>query len=238
MVEQKTSLPESATAPEERVAQPSKKKSATAQQTAEAKEKMELTRDKVTVFATLDEEVKKAIDAVATERGHILVRLEEKVIDDFLAAKNAPTPEQAEVDQVKRFVGDENNRSNAEDKAKALYSYLTKKPIEEFEGQRFTRKDIVKNTNLSNRAALALITTLEAFGYIRYTGGKMEEFAFEFRPAEIHRLVRRQVTAMMTEVAKDFARYRVLIEQDKTLNKKARDHEIAALRAEIRSLLA
>ena len=82
------------------------------------------------------------------------------------------------------------------------------------------------------------IATLEAFGYIRYTGGKMEEFVFEFRPAEIHRLVRRQVMVMMTEVAKDFARYRVLIEQDKTLNKKARDHEIAALRAEIRSLLA
>ena len=238
MVEQKTSLPASATAPEERVAQPSKKKSAAAQKIAEAKEKITLTRDKVTVFATLDEEVKKAIDAVATERGHILVRLEEKVIDDFIAAKNAPTPEQAEVDQVKQFVADENNRSNAEDKAKALYSYLTKKPIEEFEGQRFTRKDIVKHTNLSNSTALALLTTLETFGYIRYTGGKMEEFVFEFRPAEIHRLVRRQVTAMMTEVVKDFARYRVLIEQDKTLNKKARDREIAAPRAVMRSQLA
>ena len=237
MTEQKNNLPTDATAPEERVAQPSKRKSAAAQKTTEAKA-LQPTRETVTVFATLDDEMRKAIDEAAIKRGHLLVRLEEKVIDDFLAARGATSPEQSEVNQVKEFINDKNNRSNAEDKAKALYSFLTKRPIEEFEGQRFTRRDIVKYTNLSNSAALSLLATLEAFGYIHYTGGKMEEFVFEFRVDEIHRLVRRQVMVMMTEVAKDFARYRALIENDSSLNKKARDHEIATLRAEIRALLA
>lgn len=223
-------------APEERIATPKPKTPKDGQKQEKGAPK--LTRDKITVFATLDEEMKKAIDAAATANGQILVRLEEKVIDDFLAAKNAPTPEQTEVKSVADFINDDNNRAKAESDAKKLYSFLTKDPIEEYAGKRFNRKDIVKKTNLSNKGALAELTMLEAFGFIRYTGGKVEEFEFEFKADQIHRTVRRQVTVMMTEVAKDFARYRALIKNDSSLNKKARDHEIATLRAEIRNLLA
>lgn len=236
MTEQKTSLPAESIAPEERSALPKPKAPKSEQKQEKKAEK--LTRDKVTVFATVDEEMKKAIDAAATERGHILVRLDEKVIDDFLAARDAKSPEQTEVEQVKQFINDDNNRSNAEDKAKALYSFLSKKPIEEYKGQRFNRRDMTKHTNLSNSQAVALLTTLEAFGYVRYTGGKMEEFEFEFQPTEIHRLVRRQTLGMMTETAKDFARYKALLEQDSSLTKEQRKKEISELKAEFRRLLA
>ena len=83
-----------------------------------------------------------------------------------------------------------------------------------------------------------MLNMLEVFGYVRYTGGKMEEFQFEFRPEQIHAFVRRQVLAVLTEAAKDFVRYRTLIEQDSSLNKKQRDKEIAGLKAEFRKLLA
>lgn len=196
-----------------------------------------LNREKVTVFATLDADMLKAINEAGAAHGHMMVRLEERVIDDFIAAKTAPTPEQREVKDVETFIKDDNNRAKAESDAKKLYSFLTKDPIEQFAGKRFTRKDILKRTNLSNKGALAEIAMLAAFGFIRYTGGKMEEFEFEFRPEAIHATVRRQVLAMMTETAKDFVRYKALIEQDPNLNKKQRDHEIAALKAEFRKLL-
>lgn len=196
-----------------------------------------LNREKVTVFATLDADMLKAINEAGAAHGHMMVRLEERVIDDFIAAKTAPTPEQREVKDVETFIKDDNNRAKAESDAKKLYSFLTKDPIEQFAGKRFTRKDVVKRTNLSNSNALAELAMLAAFGFIRYTGGKMEEFEFEFRPEAIHATVRRQVLAMMTETAKDFVRYKALIEQDPNLNKKQRDHEIAALKAEFRKLL-
>ena len=196
-----------------------------------------LTREKVTIFATLDEDMLKAINEAGATYGNTMVRLEERVIDDFIAAKTAPSPEKQEVNEVERFIRDDNNRAKAESDAKKLYSLLTQDPIEKFAGKRFTRKDIVKRTTLSNSGALAELAMLAAFGFVRYTGGKMEEFEFEFRPEQIHATVRRQVIAMMTEVAKDYTRYKALIEQDKTLNKKQRDHEIAALKAEFRKLL-
>ena len=196
-----------------------------------------LNREKVTVFATLDADMLKAINEAGAAHGHMMVRLEERVIDDFIAAKTAPTPEQREVKDVETFIKDDNNRAKAESDAKKLYSFLTKDPIEQFAGKRFTRKDVVKRTNLSNSNALAELAMLAAFGFIRYTGGKMEEFEFEFRPEAIHATVRRQVLAMMTETAKDFVRYKALIEQDSNLNKKQRDREIAALKAEFRKLL-
>ena len=197
-----------------------------------------LTREKVTIFATLDEDMLKAINEAGATYGNTMVRLEERVIDDFIAAKTAPSPEKQEVNEVERFIRDDNNRAKAESDAKKLYSLLTQDPIEKFAGKRFTRKDIVKRTTLSNSGAMAMLAMLSAFGYVRYTGGKTEEFEFEFRPEQIHATVRRQVLAMMTEVAKDYTRYKALIEQDKTLNKKQRDHEIAALKAEFRKLLA
>lgn len=196
-----------------------------------------LTREKVTIFATLDEDMLKAINEAGATYGNTMVRLEERVIDDFIAAKTAPSPEKQEVNEVERFIRDDNNRAKAESDAKKLYSLLTQDPIEKFAGKRFTRKDIVKRTTLSNSGALAELAMLAAFGFVRYTGGKMEEFEFEFRPEQIHATVRRQVLAMMTEVAKDYTRYKALIEQDKTLNKKQRDHEIAVLKAEFRKLL-
>lgn len=196
-----------------------------------------LTREKVTIFATLDEDMLKAINEAGATYGNTMVRLEERVIDDFIAAKTAPSPEKQEVNEVERFIRDDNNRAKAESDAKKLYSLLTQDPIEKFAGKRFTRKDIVKRTTLSHNGALAELAMLAAFGFVRYTGGKMEEFEFEFRPEQIHATVRRQVLAMMTEVAKDYTRYKALIEQDKTLNKKQRDHEIAVLKAEFRKLL-
>lgn len=222
--------------PEERIATPKPKAPKTEQK--QEKGTTKLTRDKVTVFATLDEEMKKAINAAANANGHILVRLEEKVIDDFLAAKNAPTPEQTEVKSVEDFINDDNNRAKAESDAKKLYSFLTKDPIEEYAGKRFNRKDILKKTNLSNKGALAELTMLEAFGFVRYTGGKLEEFEFEFKADQIHRTVRRQALAMMTEAAKDFVRYKALLEQDTSLTKEQRRAEVSSLKAEIRRLLA
>jgi len=223
-------------APEDRTAQP-KPKTESGSEAKTAAAPLELNREKITVFATLDADMLKAINEAGAAHGHMMVRLEERVIDDFIAAKTAPTPEQREVKDVETFIKDENNRAKAESDAKKLYSLLTDAPIEEFAGKRFTRKDIVKRTNLSNSNALAELAMLAAFGFIRYTGGKIEEFEFEFNTASIHATVRRQVLAMMTETAKDFVRYKALIEQDKTLNKKQRDHEIAALKAEFRKLL-
>lgn len=223
-------------APEERTATPKSK--APKKEQKQEQEATKLTRDKVTVFATLDEEMKRAIDAAATANGHTLVRMEEKVIDDFLAAKTAPTPEQAEVKGVADFVNDDNNRAKAESDAKRLYSFLTKAPIEEYSGKRFNRKDVVKNTNLSHKNALAVLAMLEAFGFVRYTGGKLDEFEFEFKADQIHRTVRRQALAMMTEAAKDFVRYKALLERDVTLTKEQRRAEVTSLKAEIRRLLA
>ena len=236
MTEKKNKVPAESVAPEERSARAREKEEPTAQK--QDAQEQPLTRETVTVFATLDETMLKAIETVATERNLTLVRLEEKVIDDFIAAKTSATPEQREVKSVEDFVNDENNRVKAENDAKRLYSFLTKDPIEQFAGKKFNRKDIVKRTNLSNNGALAMLNMLEVFGYVRYTGGKMEEFQFEFRPEEIHAFVRRQALAVLTEAAKDFVRYRALIEQDSSLNKKQRDKEIAGLKAEFRKLLA
>lgn len=232
MEEEKKQVVEGAVAPEQRSAQPRKENGSTAQS------KPTLTRETVTVFATLDEAMLNAIETIAEDRGITLVRLEERVIDDYLAARGALTPDQQEVKTVEDFVRDENNRAKAENDAKRLYSFLTKDPIERFKGKRFTRKDIVKRTNLSNTNAIAMLRMLEAFGYVRMTGGKTEEFEFEFRPEAIHATVRRQAMAMLTECAKDFVRYRALIDNDPTLTKKQREKEVSSLKAEFRRLFA
>lgn len=228
-------------APEERSVGATKKAPKTAQkQVAKRKDDATdtVTREKVTVFATVDAEMLKAINAAADAHGHLLVRMDEKVIDDFLSARNAPTPEQTEVKNVAEFINDDNHRAKAESDAKRLYMYLSgNAPIEQASGKRFTRRHIVKATTLSNSQAVAMLTLLEAFGFVRYTGGKQDEFEFEFSAAEIHRAVRRQALAILTEAAKDFVRYKALLAQDTSLTKKARDHEIAALRAEFRALL-
>lgn len=235
MASKKTKTSEENVAPEQRVAKPRKKSPAKEQK---QEQEQQFTREKVTVFATVDENMRKAIEAAATEHGHLLVRLEEKVIDDFLAAKSAPTPEQSEVQQVENFIKDENNRAKAESDAKRLYSFLTKIPIEDFAGRKFNRKDVVKRTNLSHSGCMAELHMLEAFGFIRFTGGDYDEFEFEFRPAEIHRLVRRQAMAMLTECAKDFTRYKVLLENDKGLTEEQRKTEVESLKEEFKALLA
>ena len=235
MASKKTKTSEENVAPEQRGAKPRKKSPAKEQK---QEQEQQFTREKVTVFATVDENMRKAIEAAAVENGHLLVRLEEKVIDDFLAAKSAPTPEQNEMKQVENFIKDENNRAKAESDAKRLYSLLTRIPIEEFSGRKFNRKEVVKRTTLSHSGCMALLHMLEAFGYIKFTGGDYDEFEFEFRPDEIHRLIRRQAMAMLTECAKDLVRYKVLIENDKQLTEEQRKEEIASLEAEFKSLFA
>lgn len=201
-------------------------------------ESKKLTRDHITVFATIDPDMEKAITASAAERGHVIVRLEDKIIDDFLAARSAPTPEQTEVKQVSDFINDKNNKALAEDRAKSLYTALTREPIENHPGLNFKFAQVVKRTNLSWGKARAVLEMLEAFGFVEWLDVEKKEFVFSFEAAAIHRTVRRQALAMMTETAKDFVRYKALLENDESLTKEQRKAEVSALKAEFRRLLA
>lgn len=187
-------------------------------------------KNKVLVFATLDEAVQSEIEKLADAKGLILVRLEPRVIDDFADAQKAPTPEQSEVGAVERFVNNEANRSKAVADAKKLFTCLTKKGFEKAGGMRFTRKDVVKHTTLSHKAAAAELALLETFGLIQFTGGKIDEFEFHFDSVVIQGTIRREILALIAETAKDVVRYKATLKVDPNLTDEQRTQEVEDLR--------
>lgn len=216
------------------------KASSEAQKTAHKEENAPVVGENVLIYATRNEGMLKALNEAAAANGITeCVRLEGKVIDDYLAANVAPTPAQSEVMKMEEFVSNDNNRIGAEEDAKRLWGFLTNnEPIENCTPERkFNRPMVVKRTTLSNNGARNVLNLLFTFGFIQFTGGKNEEFYFNISDESRTATVRRQAIGMMSEAAKDFVRYRSLLFANPSLTAEQRIKEIDSLKNEFLKML-
>lgn len=130
------------------------------------------------IFAAMDEEVIKEIGEVGKAHGKAVVRLEDKVLSDYLKRLES---EGTKPKTTEEFVRNEQNIALARQRALELWEILSyHSDPAEAKGQILTKSAVVRNSNLSNKQAQELLDLLKAFGFINYTKGSYEfEFIFD-----------------------------------------------------------
>lgn len=182
----------------------------------------------VLIMACLNPYVSKtAIDA-AKEKGVEVVILEDKVIQDYLEAKEKKTD-----NSLSDFLNNASNRLQAERQCIKLWTILSEgKPIENAEQYVFTRKEVVKKTNLSHSKAEQLFQLLRVFGLLTFTKGT-HEFTLNFSAKGRQQSIKTEVLAMCGLLKSDILRYKNAVDNDPTLDENQKDELLADLKKEI-----
>lgn len=158
-----------------------------------------------------------------------VVILEDRVIHDYIAAKNNKVEDSA----IGGFLNDTSNRLHAEEQCVKLWAILTgSMPIEASEDITFTRTEVVKRTNLSHSRANDVFQLLRAFGMLEFVNGT-HEFKLHFNKNRRHRTIHTEIMAMCDAVRKDILRYKASLESDSELSNNKKLEMYDTLRTEI-----
>lgn len=137
------------------------------------------TTDDILIYGATNEKVIKAVEALSKQEGIELVRLEDKVLTDYLNSKNKEENEPKTV-TVDEFINNPENRKAAEEKAFYLWNILTMNAKTDLAMNRiFSKSEVVQRTTLSNKKLGELLDMLQLFGLVVFTKGNYE-FKFIF----------------------------------------------------------
>jgi hypothetical protein len=165
----------------------------------------------VLIFAATNENVIKAVEAISNQENVELVRLEDKVLTDYLKSKSKQETKPITVDE---FVADAENRKTAEEKAMYLWNLLTNNATTDKAFNRiFTKSEIVQRTTLTNKTLGELLDLLSLFGLITFTKGTYEfKFLFgeKLQQAETYADIIQDITLMNVNIV----RYKNLFKDD------------------------
>lgn len=132
----------------------------------------------IIVFASVDDAVVKSIEELGKQQGKHLVRLDDKVIADYL--KGTEKSENGGEKTVDAFLKNSKNKEEAEMKAVELYNLITHNgDILKANEKVFKKSDITRKTNLTHKTLGELLTLFSLFGLIEYKRGDYE-FSFVF----------------------------------------------------------
>lgn len=142
------------------------------------------------VFATKDEELAKEVNNLLSEKHSTIeiMRLDSRLLDDL--RKDESKEEKPKTVTIDEFLSDKENKDRAEIKAMTLWNLLTHNAdYSEALKRIFTKAEIVKRTNLTNKTLGELLELLNLFGYVEFTKENYEfRFVFgdEIRRAGLH----------------------------------------------------
>lgn len=159
--------------------------------------------NKVLILACKDSDVFNAAKEAAEKKGIEVVRLEDKVITDYLSSKQNSTT-------IEDLVNDPMNRAKAENFRKMLWDMLTRGTnitLDKSSETKFTEKDVVKRTTLTHKKAKQLFALLSTFGLITYTKGNYE-FVINFNKTDCQKAIRDEVLNLSKNVHDGIVRYK------------------------------
>lgn len=180
----------------------------------------------VLIFGSVDPETIKDFQEYAERHGKRLVHLDDKVIVDYLEGQEQASKTTSAV-TIESFLSDEGNKKETETKALALFNLITHNGDIKTANERiFTKSEIVKRTNLTNRTLGELLDLFNLFGLVEFTRGSYEfKFTFDDEIKAGTALV--DVTNTLAMLAQNIGRYLALIPEEERETK----------RTEVRSLI-
>lgn len=181
----------------------------------------------VMVYACLNPTVEKTIQETCKTAGVETVRLEERVIHDYLASKRAVTDREKEAERMSQFLQSESNRQFAEQQGVRLYTIVTgQTDVAGSEDREITEIEVCHKTTLSHSQARRLFDVLRAFGILEFTG--VRKFILHFSPERRHKTILAEVEAVAKILKSDVMRLRNSLSADETISaEKSEEYEIA-----------
>lgn len=177
--------------------------------------------DDVLIYGATNENVIKAIEAISKDCNVELVRLEDKVLTDYLNSKKVAenAPKAVTVDE---FINNSENRKIAEEKAFYLWNILTQNAKTDLAINRiFTKSEVVNKTTLTNKKLGELLEMLQLFGLVVFTKGNYEfRFIFgeELQKAEAYADIVDAITTLNVEITRYKSFYKTDEEKEKAID--------------------
>lgn len=142
--------------------------------------KKERTTDDIIIYAATNEKVINAVESISKELDIETVRLEDKLLIDYLNIYSKSEKQESKEVTMEEFINNSENRKAAEIKAFDLWNIITHNAKTDLALTRiFTKSEIIKRTNLSNKKLDDLLELFELFGLVTFTKGNYE-FRFCF----------------------------------------------------------
>lgn len=179
------------------------------------------TTNDILIYGATNEKVIKSIEALSKQEGIELVRLEDKVLTDYLKHKNKTDNEPKAV-TVEEFINNPENRRIAEEKAFYLWNLLTINAKTDLAINRiFTKSEVVQRTTLTNKTLGELLEMLQLFGLVIFTKGNYEfRFVFgeELQKAEAYADIIDAITTLNVEIARYISLQKTNEEKQKAID--------------------
>lgn len=190
----------------------------------------------VMIYACLNPDVDKTVLDACQKSGVEIVRLEDRVIADYLASKQAVTERDKEAERMRQFLQSESNRQYAEQQGVRLYTIVTgETDVSKSEWREITEMEVCKNTTLSHSQAHRLFDLLRAFGILEFTG--VRKFKLHFTNERRHKTILQEVEAVSKIVKSDIMRLRNSLSVDSELSAEKREEYEKAIRAALEDAL-
>lgn len=189
--------------------------------------------ESVLIMACLNPAVAKAATEAAKSNGVEVVILEDKVIADYLKAKEQ---KQQNRDSISMFLANENNRRMAKQHQMKLWNILTNAaPITKTGNSiTFSRTEIVKMTTMSHSKAADVLQMLDAFGYIRFEPDSNFRFVFVFDDEAIKANMKKELEDFMDLTTASYLKYESATVSEKITKDEILENFIADLKKRIR----
>lgn len=172
----------------------------------------QLNPEQILIVGTLSEDTMNAVERIATDRKLTIIRLEDKVITDYLKQQSEAENKPITVDE---FTANKENQKIAEEKALYLWNLMTNNATTDKALERiFTKSEVVNKTTLTNKTLGELLELLFLFGFIAYTKGRYE-FRFVFGEETQKAETYADIIQNLTDMNVNIARYKNLYSEDK-----------------------
>lgn len=217
------------------VAKPQKPQSKTAKKTEETKIPLN-PEQMVIVYACKHPEVEEAVVSACTAANVEMVRLEDRVITDYLASKQAVTEREKEADRMQRFLQSESNRQFAEQQGVRLFTIVTgETDVAKSEEIEITENEVCHKTTLSHSQAHRLFDILRAFGILEFTG--IRKFKLHFSAERRHKTILTEVEAVSKILKSDIMRLRNSLSSEDSISVETREQYEQAIRTAVEEAL-
>ena len=189
--------------------------------------------ESVLIMACLNPVVAKEATEAAKRNGVEVVILEDKVIADYLKAKEQ---KQQNRDSITTFLSNESNRRMAKQHQMKLWNILTHNaPIDLYEKILiFNRTQVVKMTTMSHSKAADVLQMLDAFGYIRFEPDDKLRFTFIFDSEDIKANMKEELDDFMDLITASYLKYESAAVSEKITKDEILDSFIDELKKRIR----
>jgi hypothetical protein len=186
----------------------------------------------VMIYACKHPEVDQAVVSACKAANVELVRLEDRVITDYLASKQAVTEREKEADRMQKFLQDESNRQFAEQQGVRLFTIVTgETDVAKSEEIEITENEVCHKTTLSHKQAHRLFDVLRAFGILEFTG--IRKFKLHFSAERRHKTILAEVEAVSKILKSDIMRLRNSLSAEDSISVETREQYEQAIRAAV-----